>query len=75
MLYVSGACCLHLSNTDFIKGCGNELGAQTVQAADNNCQMACNGDHTQFCGGSNRLTLYHFEEPVVEDPEDPEVPV
>lgn len=57
------------------KGCGNELGAQTVQAADNNCQMACNGDHTQFCGGSNRLTLYHFEEPVVEDPEDPEVPV
>lgn len=36
--------------------CGNELNSSTKQA-DSDCNMACDGDSTQMCGGSLRLSV------------------
>ncbi|KAF2458759.1 WSC domain-containing protein, partial [Lineolata rhizophorae] len=48
--------------------CGNALAADSDAApSEADCDMACSGDATQPCGGSNRLTL--FENAGMEDVE------
>ncbi|KAF2258383.1 hypothetical protein CC78DRAFT_587230 [Lojkania enalia] len=49
--------------------CGNTLRTGATLASDEDCNMACNGDDAQPCGGPNRLTLYNTTVP--EDPEGP----
>ncbi|KAH8909665.1 WSC-domain-containing protein [Coniochaeta sp. PMI_546] len=38
--------------------CGVVLGNNTYPVADTDCNMPCNGDSTETCGGPSRLTLY-----------------
>ncbi|KZF20208.1 WSC-domain-containing protein [Xylona heveae TC161] len=38
--------------------CGNSLSAGSVPATDNGCNMACNGNSAETCGGGSRLNLY-----------------
>ena len=38
--------------------CGNQLGAGAVLAPYSDCGMACNGNSSEFCGGSNRMNVY-----------------
>ncbi|KAL0946020.1 hypothetical protein HGRIS_012297 [Hohenbuehelia grisea] len=40
--------------------CGNSIGSAS-KAPDGDCNMACKGNLSQFCGGTNRLTLYHLD--------------
>lgn len=37
--------------------CGNEI-SNGGAPASSGCDMACTGDHTEICGGANRLNLY-----------------
>ncbi|KAI1381716.1 putative glyoxal oxidase [Hypoxylon crocopeplum] len=39
--------------------CGNTIGNGAVPAEDG-CDMACNGNKSEVCGGSNRLNVYDF---------------
>ncbi|KAF9460644.1 WSC domain-containing protein [Collybia nuda] len=45
--------------------CGPEL-TNPILVDDSDCKMACAGDHTAFCGGSNRISIYK------DTPEDPD---
>lgn len=38
--------------------CGNTLLGGSAAAAGTDCNMACNGNTTEVCGGPNRLTLF-----------------
>ena len=38
--------------------CANEFDRTTQILADSACDMACRGDQTQICGGSNKLNIY-----------------
>ncbi|KAL2760534.1 hypothetical protein ACRALDRAFT_2095766 [Sodiomyces alcalophilus JCM 7366] len=38
--------------------CGNSLHGSTSSAPLDECDMACGGDDTQYCGSGNRLELY-----------------
>lgn len=38
--------------------CGNKLAVGGVEADESDCNTPCEGDATQPCGGSNRLSLY-----------------
>ncbi|KAJ4306407.1 hypothetical protein N0V88_001207 [Collariella sp. IMI 366227] len=38
--------------------CGNTLHSSSVEAPDSECNMACGGDPSEFCGAGNRLELY-----------------
>ncbi|KAI9148437.1 WSC domain-containing protein [Paramyrothecium foliicola] len=42
--------------------CGDQLGGGSVSAPLNECNMACNGDPTEFCGGGSRLNVYRLDE-------------
>lgn len=37
--------------------CGNTLD-NNQQPVDDGCDMACNGNQTQFCGGANRISVF-----------------
>ncbi|KAI0154753.1 putative glyoxal oxidase [Xylariaceae sp. FL1272] len=39
--------------------CGNEI-SNDGAPADDGCDMKCNGNSTEICGGSNRLNVYDF---------------
>ncbi|KAI0041429.1 WSC-domain-containing protein [Auriscalpium vulgare] len=41
--------------------CGNEVGSGAVLAPDSDCHYVCAGDptHSEFCGGRERLTVFH----------------
>ncbi|KAI9821956.1 MAG: hypothetical protein M1827_002538 [Pycnora praestabilis] len=39
--------------------CGNVLQVGSVPATDNGCTMTCSGNATEYCGGPNRLNMYH----------------
>lgn len=42
--------------------CGDELKAGSVMVANqNDCSMACAGNSSEYCGGSNRLNIYILE--------------
>jgi hypothetical protein len=38
--------------------CGNALASVATLAADGDCNMACSGNATEVCGGSNRISVY-----------------
>jgi hypothetical protein len=38
--------------------CGNSLASASTKVADDLCNMACQGDGTQLCGGGLTLTVY-----------------
>ncbi|OIW33464.1 WSC-domain-containing protein [Coniochaeta ligniaria NRRL 30616] len=38
--------------------CGQVLGNNTYQVPDSDCNMPCQGNSTETCGGPSRLTLY-----------------
>ncbi|OAA65943.1 legume lectin domain containing protein [Niveomyces insectorum RCEF 264] len=39
---------------------GNSINADASQAATSACSMTCNGNHTEYCGGSLLLDVYHL---------------
>ncbi|KAL9596717.1 MAG: hypothetical protein Q9219_005628 [cf. Caloplaca sp. 3 TL-2023] len=39
--------------------CGNSLGSGATLKGDGDCGMTCSGNSTQYCGGSQRLTIYN----------------
>ncbi|KAI1438727.1 heme peroxidase [Xylaria sp. CBS 124048] len=43
--------------------CGNSIDPRSNVTADADCNMACVGDQTEYCGGSNRLELYRLIHP------------
>jgi hypothetical protein len=45
--------------------CGNALlnGGGPAPDGSDNCDMACNGNQTEWCGGPNRLNLYQIDVP------------
>jgi glucan 1,3-beta-glucosidase len=60
MSVVSAFVFIWLSLPDFLTDCGHALQNGNGPAPDGNalCNMACNGDPTETCGGPNRLNLY-----------------
>jgi hypothetical protein len=38
--------------------CGNQLASSSTELEDSECDMPCEGDSTQICGGGNALTVY-----------------
>ena len=59
--------------------CSNTLGAGSVLAtgttpATNGCNMVCNGNKTEYCGGANRLNAYKLTNPPT-TPTDPTGPI
>ena len=40
-------------------GCGSAITNGGASVSDG-CTMACNGDASEMCGGSNRLTVYQY---------------
>ncbi|KAF2007335.1 copper radical oxidase [Amniculicola lignicola CBS 123094] len=40
--------------------CDDEIRNLGAPADASGCSMSCNGNSTEFCGGSNRLSLYQF---------------
>ncbi|KAK4455790.1 WSC domain-containing protein [Podospora aff. communis PSN243] len=42
--------------------CGSVIANDTRAAPDSECNMPCNGDRTQTCGGPGRLSLYVADE-------------
>ncbi|KAH6839435.1 WSC domain-containing protein [Chaetomium sp. MPI-CAGE-AT-0009] len=40
--------------------CGSELNVNSTLAADTDCAMACSGEPTEVCGGSDRLSVYQW---------------
>jgi hypothetical protein len=40
--------------------CDSVLNAAATKADDADCNMACNGNSSEFCGGPNRLNLYNY---------------
>lgn len=52
--------CLLKTTTDLFHSgyCGNLPNAKASLAAGTDCNMTCSANSTQYCGGSNRLSLY-----------------
>ncbi|KAF7948550.1 uncharacterized protein EAE97_003961 [Botrytis byssoidea] len=48
--------------------CGVVLGNGTAKVDESNCQMTCNGDTTELCGGAANLYLYVAEDLLSTDP-------
>ncbi|KAK1989374.1 WSC domain-containing protein [Colletotrichum cereale] len=46
--------------------CGNFLAASSSEAPLADCAMTCSGDHFEYCGAGNRLTLYQTDKQVSE---------
>lgn len=40
--------------------CGNEIQAGSLPVDETECNLPCNGDSSQTCGGNSRLNLYSF---------------
>lgn len=40
--------------------CGNEMNPSSAQTNSTDCYFQCAGDHSEACGASNRLNLYHI---------------
>ncbi|KAK4097460.1 WSC-domain-containing protein [Parathielavia hyrcaniae] len=40
--------------------CGTELNVNSTLALDEDCNMACTGDSSEVCGGSNRLSVWQW---------------
>lgn len=38
--------------------CANHLSAISAKLADSECNLACEGNSTQFCGGNLKLSVY-----------------
>lgn len=50
-----------VSNTYlFLIDCGSALNAASTKAKDTDCNMACNGNSSEICGGPNRLSVYNY---------------
>jgi hypothetical protein len=52
-----------------MKGCGNNFangGTIATQTPDGlgGCSMTCNGNLSEYCGGSNRLDVYNFNDAI-----------
>jgi hypothetical protein len=47
--------------------CGDELSERALEADGNECGMLCSGTMLEFCGGSNRLSVYQKKE-LIEEP-------
>jgi hypothetical protein len=47
-------------------GCGNTIANGGVLAPDGlvGCNMLCNGNHSEFCGGSSRIDVYDYNDSV-----------
>ena len=43
--------------------CGNVLASQSATVPDADCNMACAGNATEACGGSNRMSLFTNGQP------------
>ncbi|TGO59046.1 hypothetical protein BOTNAR_0170g00230 [Botryotinia narcissicola] len=48
--------------------CGVVLGNATAKVDESNCQMTCNGNTTELCGGAANLYLYVAEDLLSTDP-------
>lgn len=48
--------------------CGVVLGNGTAKVDESNCQMTCNGNTTELCGGAANLYLYVAEDLLSTDP-------
>ncbi len=44
--------------------CGNTLAASSLVAPKTECRMTCAGNNLEYCGGSNRLSVYQKKEPL-----------
>ncbi|KAH7126789.1 hypothetical protein B0J11DRAFT_526490 [Dendryphion nanum] len=44
--------------------CGDSLRSESLRSSDTDCNMGCNGNAAEPCGGPNRLTLYNTTIPV-----------
>lgn len=40
--------------------CGDSLHQDSIRTDDNQCDTPCNGDGSEKCGGSYRLSLYQW---------------
>lgn len=45
--------------TDSLTDCGNTIANGGAPAASG-CNMLCNGNQTEFCGGGDRLNVYNY---------------
>lgn len=48
--------------------CGNALAASSAVAPKGECGMLCAGSNVEYCGGSNRLSVYKKKPPVTPPP-------
>lgn len=51
--------------------CGLAFGLDGAPATDG-CTMACNGDHSELCGGPNRLNAYNYTGVITIKPQPPD---
>ncbi|OAA77589.1 WSC domain containing protein [Akanthomyces lecanii RCEF 1005] len=54
--------------------CGNALAASSAVAPKGECVMLCAGSNIEYCGGSNRLSVYKKKPPVTPPPPPPPAP-
>ncbi|KAF1730807.1 WSC domain-containing protein [Beauveria bassiana] len=54
--------------------CGNTLSTLSAVAPKGECAMLCGGSNVEFCGGSNRLSVYKKKPPVTPPPPPPPLP-
>ncbi|KXN83001.1 Putative fungistatic metabolite, partial [Leucoagaricus sp. SymC.cos] len=40
--------------------CGSTLNTVSTKANDTDCNMTCNGNNSEICGGPNRLSVYNY---------------
>lgn len=40
--------------------CGNTIANSGKPAKDDDCNMPCNGNKTELCGGTNHFNMYDF---------------
>lgn len=57
---------LNWIGTEYAQECycnniGPTNGATSAPGGDGDCSMSCGGNVQEFCGGSNRVTLYHVQ--------------
>ena len=60
MLYVNPLAefLIYLYTSLLLVGCGDSFVVPTAAAPVTDCDMPCDGDDTEFCGGPDRLTIY-----------------
>lgn len=57
-LHMAAACSLDLLGQAAECYCDNVI--EVTKEDDSDCNMACNGDDSEDCGASNRLTVYQY---------------